>query len=373
MPDYSHLSFFSSTHILAGVAFICAWVLWAQRKQGERSRAILAGTWAFIAILYLLLSMMLYGDKEPHLGIMPITPLITGFYSVILILVYPVEVVSPLWLNLKRLVWLFSPALLATTLIIFMELFGFEFRRINTFDEFGKFLYEPNVWLRVLITIAIIVYAAIIIFYIPRNKIHGNTTLTWMLAYTVGNLGICVLYLGRVLWGVYPFGVIHTIYLIAFIVITTYQELFVRLFIIQQEKPAAIAYSKPMETSREEPEPISDKSIQLWNKLQTYMKDERPWLNPNITLEIIAYGVQSNRTTVTELIQQKGYDGFYDYIGTYRIDEFCKIARTEYAVNIQETFFNVGFRSKTTAFRQFKKQMKRTPSQWLIEVNNGRA
>lgn len=363
MPDYSHILYFSFTHVLAAVAFVCALLLWSQRKHGERSRSFLAITWAFIAVLYLLLSIMLYGDREPYMGIMPVIPLVMGFYSVIIMLVYPVEVVSPLWLNFKRFAWLFSPVLLATVLVIYMRLGGFEFRIIDTFDEFGEFFYEPNVWIRVLISVAIFVYAAILIFYIPRNRIRSNATLAWMLAYTIGTLGICIFYFGRVLWGTYPFGVIHTVYLIVFIMVTTYQEMFVRLFVVRTAPTAEMMSVKVFKVG-------SDSAI--LDRLEAYMKSEEPWRDPNLSRDMVAEAIKSNRTTISRLVSRSGCDNFYDYIARYRIDEFCRVVRDAEVLNIQETFFNVGFRSKTAAFAQFKQLMGTTPGEWIKKVKRDR-
>ncbi len=360
MLDYPHILHFSSTHVLAAVALVCALLLWSQRAQGERSRSILAVTWVFIAVLYILRAIMLYDDKEPYLGIMPIVPLIMGFYSVVILLIYPVEVVSPRWLNLKRLFWIFSPVLLATALILVMRIFGFEFRKINTFAEFGTLFYEPNVWIRVPISIAIFVYAAILIFYIPRNNIRSNATLTWMLAYTIGNLGIAVFYFGRILWGSYPCGVIHTVYLTLFIMVTTYQEVFVRLFVVGGTAPECVASTELFDAGAD--------SVIL-DRLEAYMRSEEPWRDPNLSRDMVAEAIKSNRTTVSRLVQQLGYDNFYDYIAKYRIDEFCRVVRDAEFINIQETFFNLGFRSKTAAFAQFKRQVGTTPGEWIREAN----
>ena len=64
-------------------------------------------------------------------------------------------------------------------------------------------------------------------------------------------------------------------------------------------------------------------------------------------------------------MQEKGYYGYMDFINRRRIDEFLKIEDSDKYVNVLDTFFKVGFRSKATALRNFKEYTGMLPSEYL--------
>lgn len=77
------------------------------------------------------------------------------------------------------------------------------------------------------------------------------------------------------------------------------------------------------------------------------MDGEELWRNPDLTLEVLAAQLGSNRTSLAQVIRQHGYSGYKEFINRRRIEEFLRIARDEKRLNVQDAFFRVGFRSKT--------------------------
>lgn len=370
MQDFYQKLYFGVNHVIVALELLCALLLWLRRNEGERSRRFLVWMWLVCVAIFMIRIILNYSNNSDYatVEILPVASLLGGLVCVAVLLIYPIEVVSPHWLNVKRLLLVFSPMLLMIGIIVTMLSCGVEFRKLFTFEELVCYWTEVNVWIRFLLCAVIIIYS-FLIFYIPRNKMRSNTTLGWMRSYSIGLQGISVLYFGLNLFGLYPTGIFHLIYFLLFTVYITYQEMFLRLFLTPQEKYVAIVRPVEEDTPEKQAECLGDlhsgQMPLVWMQLEAYMKSEEPWRDPNITLAILAYAVGSNRTTISTLIQKAGYENFYTYIASYRIEAFCLAARECRVNNIQDTFFEIGFRNRNTALNQFKKQMGITPSDYL--------
>lgn len=112
-------------------------------------------------------------------------------------------------------------------------------------------------------------------------------------------------------------------------------------------------------------EPEQKISNPLWLRIEKAMVESELWRNPDLTASMMTNKMHTNRTSFSNAIRDGGYDNFYDYLAHYRIDAFCKKAESEYIVNIQDAFFEVGYKARTTAFSQFKKIKGMSPSEYV--------
>lgn len=103
----------------------------------------------------------------------------------------------------------------------------------------------------------------------------------------------------------------------------------------------------------------------LFARLEEYMQHEEPWRNPELTLTDVVSTLYTNRTSLAQAIREAGYGGFKEYVGFYRIREFKRLARMGQVKSLEEGFRTVGFRSKTTAFRNFSRFEQLTPLEYL--------
>lgn len=104
----------------------------------------------------------------------------------------------------------------------------------------------------------------------------------------------------------------------------------------------------------------------LRRQLSTLMEEEKPFLNPKLTLLQLAEMLETNTNTLSRTINE-GYDrNFYDFVNFYRIEEFKKLVNQDDHKNY--TFlsiaYEVGFSSKTTFNRAFKKLEGITPREY---------
>lgn len=101
-------------------------------------------------------------------------------------------------------------------------------------------------------------------------------------------------------------------------------------------------------------------------KLNSYMETNKPFLNPDITLEALANEISVNPRTLSQIINETHKKNFRSYILEYRIKESMKIlADSKHSkLTILEILYQVGFNSKSAFNNQFKLFTNLTPLEY---------
>ena len=109
----------------------------------------------------------------------------------------------------------------------------------------------------------------------------------------------------------------------------------------------------------------NDKSAYL-QKLNSYMEADKPYLNPDITLESLSNALSVNPRILSQIINETYKKNFKSYILEYRIRESMKILADEKHSNltILEVLYQVGFNSKSAFNNQFKLFTNLTPIEY---------
>jgi AraC-like DNA-binding protein len=111
----------------------------------------------------------------------------------------------------------------------------------------------------------------------------------------------------------------------------------------------------------------------LKTALGILMKKQKPYLNSKLALQDLADKMNVNLHTLSWIINDGYNKNFFDFINDYRIEEFKRLATTEQYKNY--TFLaiamDVGFSSKTTFNRAFKKSTGKTPREFFSDVQEG--
>lgn len=115
-----------------------------------------------------------------------------------------------------------------------------------------------------------------------------------------------------------------------------------------------------------------DKTNEFVRQLIDFMNTEKPFLDPNLNLENLANQLQVSPYYLSDLLNNKLNIRFLDFINAYRIDEFKKLIHMPASKNIKIEALarDVGFNSKATFNRVFKKKMKQTPNEFKQQVLN---
>ncbi|MCV9930693.1 AraC family transcriptional regulator [Flavobacterium sp. LS1R47] len=101
-------------------------------------------------------------------------------------------------------------------------------------------------------------------------------------------------------------------------------------------------------------------------KLKQYMAEEKPFLDPSLTIQDVSKGIAIPVRDLSLLINHKLEQHFYDFINTYRIERAMGILKdvTKSKVTILEILYDVGFNSKSSFNTAFKKHTGFTPTDY---------
>ncbi len=119
-----------------------------------------------------------------------------------------------------------------------------------------------------------------------------------------------------------------------------------------EEKPKYIA-SKLTEVEAQE----------YLKKLLSVMEKDKPYLNPNLNLKELSERLAIPSRYLSQIINDRMHQNFYDYISQYRIDEAKRIMSDKSnRKTVLEVLYEVGFNSKSSFNTSFKKFTGMTPT-----------
>jgi AraC-like DNA-binding protein len=97
------------------------------------------------------------------------------------------------------------------------------------------------------------------------------------------------------------------------------------------------------------------------------MENGKPYLNPDLKIHNIATALEQPPYSVSQQINQQLGLNFYDFVNKYRVEEFKKRVDSEQYNNLTllGIALDVGFNSKASFNRVFKKHTGMTPSEYL--------
>jgi len=107
-------------------------------------------------------------------------------------------------------------------------------------------------------------------------------------------------------------------------------------------------------------------------QLQEYMQQERPWLNPELTLNDLATELNLSPGTLSHIINKGLHRRFNEYINDFRLRAVRNSLRegTHKQMSLLGIALDCGFNSKATFNRAFRKQFGQTPSEYLRELDH---
>lgn len=117
-----------------------------------------------------------------------------------------------------------------------------------------------------------------------------------------------------------------------------------------------------LEDKKVEPETLNEDLL----KLKKYMADEKPFLNPALTIQDISKEINVPVRELSVLINHQLGQHFYDFVNTYRVENAMEILKdsTKSKVTILEILYEVGFNSKSSFNTAFKKHTGNTPTNY---------
>lgn len=333
----------------AGMA-TCAVLLWKRRAEtDDHSRtiqAILSGVSAVFAVTFIFRTWMGTAPAngayfEPEHVFVPILIQMTFFF-------YPLEVIRPLASRGKVYATLFSPLLA----VAFIGLFsGIGYTPIHSYDDLLQHLGEFNVWFRLLAMVGMLFYT-FALFLVPYDWHHSSADRKFILRYASGFCLMGLLFFAIEISHVYVFVLLHQVVWMSFFFWVAWYELKERLL-----SPAKYETLPVAETNPDDDE--------LWQKIVHLMDEEEGWFNPEITQADLATKLLSNRTYIADAFKRNTGMTFKDYQTKRRVDFMVQQLQLNPQTDMQDLFFRVGYRDRSTAWRNFRKVMGMSPTEFL--------
>lgn len=108
---------------------------------------------------------------------------------------------------------------------------------------------------------------------------------------------------------------------------------------------------------------------ELRTKLENYFEKKKPYLNPSLNLNDIALELMSNRTYLSQMINQEYQMNFYSFVNQYRIrDAVSLLENQDPQYTIDEVVELSGFKSKSVFYKQFKEVTGMTPLAYIKDL-----
>lgn len=355
--------------IFAGalVCLLSSLLLIARRKSGERSRLILAIIVFFSVLNYIPRFIAVSKGLDPEL-VVSTKMLLIGNFMVISYIMYPIEVIRPGWLNFTRIVQLYAIWLLLLMLYLTTQLAGVNYASYSSLPEMMLNVNQFDMWFTLILCLLLFAPVVLVIF-IKRIGHNSNTDTAWLKKYAFTFIINIFAYLMLLTFN-HP--LVHILYYYVSVgcsLYIVYMELFDRLLATTVKKKTPVepllqeAFLKPT-TPYATAIPAS-RNVVLAERLEAYMRDNSTWRDPDLSLTLLASALNTNRTTLSQTIQECGYENYTHYINKLRIQDFIQQTRSGLSSNYLDTFFLVGFRSHNTALRNFKQITGTTLSEYF--------
>ena len=107
---------------------------------------------------------------------------------------------------------------------------------------------------------------------------------------------------------------------------------------------------------------------EIHQKLTDFMHSNKPYLNPELTLNILAKNLEVSANHLSQIINQYENVNFYDFVNRHRVEAFILNASANKRFTLLAHAYDAGFNSKSTFNNVFKKLKGITPSRYLSEL-----
>jgi len=282
----------------------------------------------------------------------------------IVMTLYPITVVRGDWLTPRHYFFMFLPVAFFTLVYLF---FIGRWTPLPTPASVWENYWKPDVLVR-LASLFVMAPYCLILLWLPYNYKKSSATVKWIVNYSFGLTLLCSVHIVLMLTYSPLLMCIIPLLASAFYLLSTEYEIRDRL------RPSQEVEEEPDEEEEDEVEviPVKEELLPtefgLWSRISHIMDKEEAWRDPDLSLSSLARRAGTNTTYLNRVINQETGGGFKEYIISKRIDSVVEQLKKDPMLDVQVAFFNAGFRSRTTAWRNFKELMGVTPSEFRQSI-----
>lgn len=360
--------FLATVYTALVVMFLSSATLFAFRKSGDRSRLILCGI-IFISVFNYIPKLVAIMNGTVTTPIMSVPMLSLALFMIISYTIYPIEVVSPGWVNFKRLLLLYSPVAVIFIFYWLTLALGVTYPRYSSIIQMIPHYNQFDAGFRIFLCM-ILCLPIFLVFYIPYTRKYSNTDRIWIRVYVISGIVDVLSYLLVLTYHTMIVSILYFHFTIALTVLRVYMELIYR--IVDKKVSSETIMTPNIEEINAIGKAIADEQEaktydenDLYIRLQRYMMDNQAWRNPNMSLSMLTEEMGTNRTTLAKAVRENGIESISFYINKLRISDFISLMKNDSKMSIKEAFFICGYRSRTTALRNFRQMTGTIPSDYF--------
>lgn len=369
--------------IISGViqGFLFTAVVLSSKKYRAKSTL-------FLALLIFTYSLGNLQYMLPDIGAMPMLEMYKYVYLPlatiipVLIYLYVVKFLFP-ERRIKGKLWLYLPFLISMVVtIVYRLLFTVSNNHEALFPSYGRFVRAVEIF-SVLFSLALVSMAI--------KKVHSSekdqkqirvseirTDLTWL------KITLFVIWIFTIVWAYLTYlnmfvagsspnfywlwiAIAVTIYWLGHVGIYKYGILVERQNIKDHLEKTSL-YQKPTKNQ----ESTANGNSKHLGKLIHLLERDKAYLNPNLTLEIVAEHLQLSPSYVSRIIHEQMHTSFAEYVNSFRIKEVKNYLKNpEFSkYTITSIGLEAGFNSKSSFYDVFKKSTGKTPMAYKKEHLN---
>lgn len=111
--------------------------------------------------------------------------------------------------------------------------------------------------------------------------------------------------------------------------------------------------------------------VKLYAQLRALMEKDFHYLNPNLTLKVVADLLATNTKYLSQVVNNQTGCNFQQFINSYRVEDAKKKITSDEFTNL--TLYGIalqcGFKNKSTFYKVFKEFTDQTPREFLLKRN----
>ena len=336
-----------------------------RRNTLDHSRRILAfavGIGVFISLFNIV--QILYRPTGRDLfELMPPESVFSALLAQTLLLLYPAAAVRP-----PKNAPVYFGALLAPWVLLILLFLPFIIKGwtiLLSWDDLLQNRNCPDVLLRLTALFFLISYG---LFLLPwsYNLKQANARPRGINLYSLGVFGFGLLMGAAVLTGSALLRTLSNIWIAAFFYVVVQYE--------SERRPLPQSQragddTPPRKSTPDAAVPISE---DIWANLCKLMDEDEIWRDPDLTLKRLAQLCTTNTTYLSNTLKEHGETGFVDFVNKRRIDYVTSAIKQNPDADLKTLFQEAGYRSRSTAWRNFKEATGVSPSEYrdLFHKNN---
>ena len=382
MSDYANI--LPILHTMAAVICLGGAALLILRGRANRSRRMLSGIMSAWGLIYVVRVVgILLGNQDLNFTKTDVAEpfvLVFGNLYLIFLLLYPLEVVRPGWLNLKRTGMLLLPYVSVSLFYyIVLYLFGQKPLKLHNMDQFMEHIGDFNVGYRLLMVLSIVVYLVFLFRLTWRYKevyqqwCRNNYSddrdidILWLRQYGIGVVLIAVAYFWLVFDGNTYCFIVHNLTVQCFFGYILYKGLFhdnpymENFFSNTLDEAEACRKAEFMENQSSADKVILLESESAFLKklpayrdeIASWMMKKKPYLNPGFKLMDVSDILPLNRTYLSRVFNDGFGDSFSNVVRNYRIREAEWMLANRKDIPVGQVGELCGFSSPSVFHRAF--------------------